>query len=144
MAERAAIAQQQERQARLCAEKAREEEERAERERLERQKTLYQKAAEARKELLRVSQSLADLRAKQAELALLKSPPKPEEVAEAEARIAEEESLLMQARQTLTRTQSLYDQDLAPQSSLEVAQTTVSAREARLESARQATDRFEA
>ncbi len=84
------------------------------------------------------TEAQAGLRAKQAELDLLKSGPKPEAIAEAQARIREEESLLNQSRQTLTRTQSLFDRNLAPQSSLEFAQTAVAAQEARLESARQA------
>jgi hypothetical protein len=79
----------------------------------------------------------ADLRAKQAELDLLLSGPKPEETAEIRAQIQEEQSLLHQRQQDLDRTRSLFDRSMVPKSTLELAETAVRTQEARLESARQ-------
>jgi putative peptide zinc metalloprotease protein len=79
----------------------------------------------------------AALRAKRAQLELLKSPPKPQAIAEAQARIHEESTLVAQGVQTFERTRSLYDRKLVPKSDLELAETTLRAQEARLESARQ-------
>jgi len=79
----------------------------------------------------------ATLRAKQAELDLLLAPPRPEEIAAAEARIEEEQSLLTQATQVFERTRSLYERKMTAQSSLEQAEAAMRAQEARLETARQ-------
>jgi biotin carboxyl carrier protein len=80
----------------------------------------------------------AALRAKRAQLDLLRSPPKPQAAAAAQARIHEESTLVAQRVQTFERTRSLYERKLVPKSDLEIAETTLRAQEARLESARQA------
>jgi hypothetical protein len=79
----------------------------------------------------------AALKAKQAELDLLLSDPKPEAIAEIRARIQEEESLLRQRSQDHERTRSLFDRSMVSKSALELAETAVHAQQARLESARQ-------
>jgi hypothetical protein len=79
----------------------------------------------------------ATLRAKEAELKLLLSPPRPQEVAEQQARIREESSLVVQRRQDFERAQSLYERKLTPKSALEQSEAALNAEEARLTTAQQ-------
>lgn len=79
----------------------------------------------------------AALDAKQAELDLLRSPPRPEEVAAAQAQVEEEQSLLTQSQQVYNRTKSMYDRGVTPLSMLEQAESDLHAQESRLETAKQ-------
>lgn len=84
-----------------------------------------------------LAEARADLSAKQAEMALLQSGPKPQETAESKARISAENSLLTQLDQDLERTRSLFERDLIPRNRLEFAETAVRTQEAIVETERQ-------
>jgi HlyD family secretion protein len=79
----------------------------------------------------------AALRSKEAELRLILAPPRPQEVAEQQARIREESSLVVQRRQDFERAQSMYERKLTPKSALEQAEAALNAEEARLATAQQ-------
>jgi hypothetical protein len=77
------------------------------------------------------------LAAKQAELDLLLSGARKQEIARAEADVDKETEILKGAERDLLRADSLYRKNLLPQSEWERGQTTVQSQRARLESARQ-------
>lgn len=84
-----------------------------------------------------LAEAEADLQAKQAELALLRSGPKSQETAESQARIKAANSLLTQLNQNLDRTRSLFERNLTPRNRLEFAETAVRTQEAIVETERQ-------
>jgi HlyD family secretion protein len=89
------------------------------------------------KQLARVAKVKADLASAKAHFIKLKNGARAEEVAQAQARLAATEAVLVEAQQNYTRTVEIVEKDLAPKIRLDSAQANLDAAEANVEAAKQ-------